>query len=32
MNGEAGVIYTDDAHTTDAGGNPLPQIVLAQGS
>jgi hypothetical protein len=31
-NGEAGVIYTDDAHTTDAEGNPLPQIVLAQES
>jgi hypothetical protein len=31
-NGEAGVIYTDDAHTTDAEGSPLPQIVLAQGS
>jgi hypothetical protein len=29
--GQAGIIYTDDAHTTDADGNPLPQIVLAQG-
>ena len=29
-NGKAGVIYTDDAHTTDSDGNPLPQIVLAQ--
>jgi len=27
---KAGVIYTDDAHTTDSDGNPLPQIVLAQ--
>ena len=30
LNGKAGVIYTDDAHTTDSDGNPLPQIVLAQ--
>jgi len=28
--GRAGVIYTDDAHTVDSKGNPLPQIVLAQ--
>ncbi len=30
QNGLAAIIYTDDASTTDAGGNPLPQIVLAQ--
>jgi hypothetical protein len=30
QNGKAAVIYTDDAHTTDADGNPLPQVVLAQ--
>lgn len=30
QNGRAAIIYTDDAHTTDADGNPLPQIVLAQ--
>ncbi len=30
MNGRAAIIYTDDAHTADADGNPLPQIVLAQ--
>jgi hypothetical protein len=29
-NGNAGVIYTDDAHTTDSNGNPLPQLVLTQ--
>lgn len=27
---KAGVIYTDDAHTTDSNGEPLPQLVLAQ--
>jgi hypothetical protein len=31
-NGEAGVVYADDAHTLDADGNPLPQVVLAQQS
>jgi hypothetical protein len=30
QNGRAAIIYTDDAHATDADGNPLPQIVLAQ--
>ncbi len=30
QNGRAAVIYTDDAHTTDSSGAPLPQIVLAQ--
>ena len=30
QNGRAAIIYTDDAHTTDSDGNPLPQIVLAQ--
>jgi len=30
LNGKAGVIYTDDAHSTDSNGDPLPQIVLAQ--
>jgi hypothetical protein len=28
--GRAGIIYTDDTITTDASGNKLPQIVLAQ--
>lgn len=32
QNGKAGVIYTDDAHTTDANGSALPQVVLAQQS
>jgi len=30
QNGKAGIIYTDDAQTTDADGNPLPNLVLAQ--
>jgi hypothetical protein len=30
QNGKAAVIYTDDTLTTDADGNPLPQIVLAR--
>jgi hypothetical protein len=30
QNGRAGVIYTDDTLTKDSGGNPLPQVVLAQ--
>jgi hypothetical protein len=30
VDGRAGIIYTDDALTTDSSGNPLPQIVLAQ--
>lgn len=30
QNGQAGVIYTDDTLTKDSGGNPLPQVVLAQ--
>jgi hypothetical protein len=31
-NGKAGVVYADDAHTVDADGNSLPQVVLAQES
>jgi hypothetical protein len=30
QSGQAGVIYTDDTLTKDSGGNPLPQVVLAQ--
>lgn len=29
---KAVVVYTDDTQTTDADGNPLPQVILAQQS
>ena len=30
VSGKLAIIYTNDRLTTDSGGNPLPQIELAQ--